>query len=147
MRLVLVAGGRRPPGWVAAGFQDYARRLPRHLPLELVEVPLQGRISEDRRRLLAAVPHRARLVAVDPGGEPWSTEELAARLQAWLAGGRDVAFLVGGPEGLGPEPLAQAEACWSLSRLTLPHMLVRVVVAEQLYRAWSLLTGHPYHRG
>ncbi len=146
MRLVLVAAGQRPPAWVAEGFRDYARRLPAHCRLELVEVPLRGRPEQDRRRLLAAAPAGARRVALDPAGSPWSTEELAARLEAWRAGGRDVALLVGGPEGLGPELRAAAEERWSLSPLTLPHMLVRVVVAEALYRAWTLLAGHPYHR-
>ena len=155
MQLHLIAVGERMPGWVAQGFAEYARRLPPHLPLRLAEVPLarRGRRDESERcrheegeRLLAAVPARARMVALDAGGRQWSTEELAARLDGWLQDGTDLALLVGGPDGLAPECRQRAEHCWSLSRLTLPHMLVRVVVAEQLYRAWTVLQNHPYHR-
>lgn len=142
------------PRWVAEGFQEYARRMPRECSLVLREVDLpqrlrglpleQGRAAEGER-LLAAVPPRAARVALDERGSPWSTAELARRLQGWLGGGGDVALLVGGADGLAPACLDGAEV-WSLSPLTLPHMLVRVVVAEQIYRAWSILAGHPYHR-
>lgn len=155
MRIHLVAVGRSMPRWVAQGFEDYARRLPHELGLELrpVVAPRRargrpaGRIrDEESRRLLAAVPPGARRVALDERGRPWSTAELAGQLRRWLADGRDVALLVGGPDGLAPGCLAGADDVWSLSRLTLPHMLVRVVLAEQLYRAWTILSGHPYHR-
>ena len=155
MQLHLIAVGERMPGWVARGFAEYAGRFPPHLPLRLAELPLarRGRRDEPQRcrrdegeRLLAAVPPRARLLALDAGGRQWSTEELAAQLENWLQDGRDLAFVVGGPDGLSRDCRARAEHCWSLSRLTLPHMLVRVVVAEQLYRAWTVLQNHPYHR-
>ncbi|WP_296898280.1 23S rRNA (pseudouridine(1915)-N(3))-methyltransferase RlmH [Thiohalocapsa sp.] len=102
---------------------------------------------DEGARILAAVPARARVVALDLRGRAWSSEQLASELAGWLADGRDIALLVGGPNGLSDACLARAEQRWSLSPLTLPHPLVRVLVAEQLYRAWSQLQGHPYHRG
>lgn len=143
------------PAWVQAGFHEYARRLPRECSLELKEVPLARRSRGDSpaslkkdegRRLGAALPSGARLIALEVGGKEWSTPELSGRLGAWLGDGRDVALLVGGPDGLDRELSESCDEQWSLSRLTLPHSLVRVIVAEQLYRAWSLLQGHPYHR-
>lgn len=96
--------------------------------------------------MLAAVPRDCHVIALDVTGQAWNTEVLAGRLQGWLGAGRDVALLVGGPDGLAPACLARADTRWSLSPLTLPHALVRVVLAEQLYRAWTLVSGHPYHR-
>ena len=154
MRVHLIAVGHRMPAWVAAGFEEYARRMPAHCVLQLhaVEPARRGQGAERAReeegeRLLALAPARAALVALDEHGEPWSTADLARRLGEWRATGQDVALLVGGAEGLSGACLARATVVWSLSRLTLPHMLVRVVVAEQIYRAWSVLAGHPYHRG
>lgn len=155
MRLELIAVGERMPAWVREGYEEYAKRLPRECALILREIEpgVRGKSQETARavaqegeRMLAALPKSARVVAVDVKGAEHSTEELAARLEVWLADGRDVALLVGGPDGLAPECLARAEERWSLSRLTLPHPLVRVVLAEQLYRAWSILRNHPYHR-
>jgi 23S rRNA (pseudouridine1915-N3)-methyltransferase len=155
MQTHLIAIGTRMPRWVAEGYQEYAKRLPRECALRLVEVtaaprgkhPDVARILRDECvRMLSTIPHGARVIALDVRGQGWSTEQLAVQLSGWLRDGRDVALLVGGPEGLAPECLARAERRWSLSPLTLPHPLVRVVVAEQLYRAWSLLAGHPYHR-
>ena len=156
MRVHLIAVGSGMPRWVAEGFQEYARRMPRECTLVLREVELPGRqrglpASQGRtaegERLLAAVPAGAGVVALDERGAPWDTLELSHRLEGWLGGGRDVALLVGGADGLAPECLQAAGQVWSLSALTRPHMLVRVLVAEQLYRAWSILAGHPYHRG
>ncbi len=155
MRLRLVAVGTRTPGWVDTGFADYARRLPRDCPLELVQVAAADRrkgrgasrcCEEEADRLLAAAGRNVRLIALDVQGREVCTEELSRQLATWRMDGRDVALLVGGPDGLAPRCLEKAEWCWSLSRLTLPHALVRVVVAEQVYRAWTLMTGHPYHR-
>lgn len=141
------------PDWVATGFEDYARRMPRDCRLELVEIPLAQRgrdvaraKQEEGARLLAALQPRERVICLCVEGRAWSTVELAERLGTWRQAGRDVALLVGGPEGLDEACLARAEAKWSLSALTLPHALVRVVLAEALYRAWSVLAGHPYHR-
>ncbi|MBX3725052.1 MAG: 23S rRNA (pseudouridine(1915)-N(3))-methyltransferase RlmH [Xanthomonadales bacterium] len=155
MRLVLAAIGQRMPAWVEAGFGEYVRRMPPHLRLELVERPAspwaaRGDAERGRREealsLRAAVPAGARLVALDERGSAWSTRELADQLERWQSDGRDVALLVGGPDGLEPDLRAHADQRWSLSPLTLPHPLVRVVVVEQLYRAHTLLVGHPYHR-
>jgi len=143
------------PGWVSQGFDDYAKRLPVDYALQLVEVPAGkrgkgadlARIKRDEgERSLAVIPKGARVVALEVGGRAWSTEQLAQQVDTWRHDGRDVALLVGGPEGLAPQCLARAEQRWSLSNLTLPHPLVRIVVAEQLYRAWSILHHHPYHR-
>lgn len=143
------------PGWVTEAWTDYSRRMPRELTLELRELPVARRgrnpdLARLRRQegqaLLNAVPSGYHRVALDGGGTAWSTEELAGALRAWMAGGRHCAFLVGGPDGLDPDCLAAAEQRWSLGPLTLPHALVRVVLAEQLYRAWTIIANHPYHR-
>ena len=155
MRIRLLAVGTRQPRWVAEGFAEYAKRLPRQCALELVEIPTERRsasltpevaIAREGGRLLRALPAGARAVALDERGEQLDTTGLAARLEGWMRDGDDVALLVGGPDGLAKDCLARAELRWSLSRLTLPHGLVRVLVAEQLYRAWSVTAGHPYHR-
>ena len=154
MRLRVIAAGTRMPAWVRDGTQDYARRLPPEYRFEIAEIaladPKRGAaraLREEGARMLAAVDARERVVCLAVDGKRFSTEELAERLAAWQQDGRDVVFLIGGPEGLAAECLARAELRWSLSPLTLPHALVRVVLAEQLYRAWSILAGHPYHRG
>lgn len=143
------------PGWVETGYQEYAKRLPPECALHLVEIEPGHRGKgasveiarrEEGGRLLAALPKGVQVIALDERGRAWSTAELSRQLAAWLAEGRDLALLVGGPEGLDPTCLERADRLWSLSPLTFPHPLVRVILAEQLYRAWSLLTGHPYHR-
>ena len=155
MELRLIAVGQRMPRWVEDGWREFARRMPPQLPLRLLEVPLgrRGRrpnvndaLAEEGRRVMAAVGN-ARIVALDCRGSLLSTPGLASRLEDWMQGGRDVALLVGGPDGLCRDCLTKAEYLWCLSPLTLPHMLVRVIVAEQLYRAWTVLQNHPYHRG
>jgi 23S rRNA (pseudouridine1915-N3)-methyltransferase len=143
------------PAWVEAGYHEYARRMPPECALHLTEVePLhRGKTgtadlarADESARLLKAVPKGTGVVALDARGETWSTEDLARYLEGWLGSGRDQALLVGGPDGLDRTCLARADRCWSLSRLTFPHPLVRVILAEQIYRAWTLLKGHPYHR-
>jgi 23S rRNA (pseudouridine1915-N3)-methyltransferase len=155
MKATLVAVGERPPDWVAAGFSEYQKRLSNWLPLQLHEVApgVRGKgrdaaraMADEGARVVAALPKQAHVVALDGRGAALSSEQLAQRMEAWRQGGRDLAFLVGGPEGHAPEVLASAHERWSLGPLTLPHMLVRLVVAEQLYRACSLLANHPYHR-
>ena len=155
MQLLVAAVGQRMPDWVQAAWKNYAGRFSRGLALDLREIPLarRGRNPDIERlraaegeALLAAVPTGHRLVALDERGRQWSTAELAAQLECWMREERGVAFLVGGPDGLAPECLAQARDSWSLSKLTLPHPLVRVLLAEQLYRAWSITRNHPYHR-
>jgi len=151
----LVAVGERAPGWVTEGFGEYRRRLSHWLPLELVEIApgVRGKgrdtaraIHDEGQRVLAALPRGVLVVALDGRGRQWSSEELARRLEHWRGQGRDLAFVVGGPEGHADEVLARADERWSLGPLTLPHMLVRLLVAEQLYRAAAMLANHPYHR-
>ena len=155
MHMHLIAVGTRMPAWVKAGYAEYSARLPRECSLRLVEISAgkRGKHADLNRirqtegeRLLEAVPAGAKVVLLDERGRQWTTEDLAAELNVWLHGGRDIAILIGGPEGLAPVCHARAEQVWSLSKLTLPHPLVRVVVAEQLYRAWSIVSNHPYHR-
>jgi 23S rRNA (pseudouridine1915-N3)-methyltransferase len=143
------------PAWVVDAYREYAKRLPRECTLQLVEIPLGKRrkspgsslaAEEEGQQLLASLPKDCTVIALDVRGQSWSTEELAVRLQDWLGSGRDVALLVGGPDGLSAACLKRADLKWSLSALTYPHSLVRVVLAEQLYRAWTINTGHPYHR-
>jgi 23S rRNA (pseudouridine1915-N3)-methyltransferase len=156
MRIRLAAVGTGMPHWVAAGFEEYARRLSGGWRLDLLEVPPakrsrgtppeQARVAE-ADRLERALPAGTLRVALDERGEAWDTPGLARQLERWSASGETLGLLVGGADGLHPRLREASTRVWSLSRLTLPHMLVRVVVAEQLYRAWSIITGHPYHRG
>lgn len=156
MRARLIAVGERMPPWVAQGFAEYAKRLSRELPLELVEIKpgVRGKGRDDARAMtdegaamLSALPRDSHVVALDGGGAAWSSEQLAEQLSNWRMAGRDLAFLIGGPNGHAREVLQRADQRWSLGPPTLPHMLVRLVVAEQLYRAVTILNGHPYHRG
>jgi len=143
------------PDWVQAGYAEYAKRLPHECRLRLHEIPAGKRAKgadlvrltrDEGARQLAAVPPGSRIVALDRNGRELDTQALAGRIETQLAAGHDLALLVGGPEGLAPECLAAAHERWSLSKLTLAHPVVRVVLAEQLYRAWSILRGLPYHR-
>lgn len=155
MRIHLIAVGTRMPAWVEQGYREFSKRLPHECALQLHEIPLGKRSKSqaaERARdaegqaMLAAIPADCHVVALDVKGRTWSTEDLAAKLQDWMASGRDLALLIGGPDGLSPACLERAGQRWSLSSLTFPHALVRVLVAEQLYRAWTVTTGHPYHR-
>jgi 23S rRNA (pseudouridine1915-N3)-methyltransferase len=155
LRLSLITASNRQPEWVDEGADDYAQRLRGRCTLEIKTVPLARRtattpveraMQDEGERMLALLPPAAHLVALLENGKPWSTKDLAAKLESWMQRGAPVAFLVGGPDGLSPACVARANERWSLSNLTLPHGLARVVVAEALYRAWSLLENHPYHR-
>jgi 23S rRNA (pseudouridine1915-N3)-methyltransferase len=155
LNIYLIAVGNRMPAWIGAGYEEYAARLPAECSLKLIEIaPVKrgkgadlARIARtEADRMLAAIPKACRTVALDMRGKMWDTEELAGQFQDWMHDGRDVALLIGGPEGLDSRCRDIADQVWSLSPLTLPHPLVRVVVAEQLYRAWSILKHHPYHR-
>lgn len=156
MRIRLIAVGQKMPEWVTTGFSEYAKRLPSDCSLDLVEIPLAKRgknvdVARAMRRegehMLAAIGAQDIVVTLEVTGASWSTEQLATRLAGWRDQGQSVSLLVGGPEGLDNACLAKANMRWSLSSLTLPHPLVRVVLAEQLYRAWTILQNHPYHRG
>ncbi|GAB2506458.1 23S rRNA (pseudouridine(1915)-N(3))-methyltransferase RlmH [Microbulbifer agarilyticus] len=158
MKIRIIAAGGKMPGWVQEGYNEYAKRLPRELTLEMVEIPLGNRgqknspalVEKARQRegeaMLAAIQPREHVVALEVKGKSWSTEQLSRELSDWQMGGDNVCLLIGGPDGLAPECVARANQKWSLSALTMPHPLVRVLLAEQLYRAWTLLAGHPYHK-
>jgi 23S rRNA (pseudouridine1915-N3)-methyltransferase len=156
MNIHLLAVGEKIPQWVQTGYDEFAKRLPGQCALRLLEIPAGRRskgintaraLQAEGTRILAAIPRNCHVVALDIGGRCWSTEQLAERLENWLAGGHDVAMIIGGADGLAAECLARSDELWSLSALTYPHALVRVIVAEQVYRAWSILRNHPYHRG
>lgn len=155
MRIRLIAVGSKMPAWVSEGYEEYARRLPADFRLETVELALGHRgkgadlaraIRSEGDAMLAAIPKGDRVVALTLDGRPWSTEQLAEQAEQWRMSGQNLSLLVGGPDGLDPRCVAAADQKWSLSNLTLPHPLVRVLLAEQLYRAWTLLQGHPYHK-
>ncbi|PRH10522.1 23S rRNA (pseudouridine(1915)-N(3))-methyltransferase RlmH [Burkholderia gladioli] len=155
MKLHIVAVGHKMPGWVADGFDEYAKRMPAELRIELRELKPElrsgGRGAEsvmaaERVRIEAALPKGARLVALDERGRDWTSMQLAQALPGWQQDGRDVAFVIGGADGLDPELKARADLLLRISSLTLPHGMVRVLLAEQLYRAWSITQNHPYHR-
>ncbi|MBF0218528.1 MAG: 23S rRNA (pseudouridine(1915)-N(3))-methyltransferase RlmH [Gammaproteobacteria bacterium] len=155
MQIHLLAIGGKMSDWVERGYTEYAKRLPKECRLTLHALPLPHRgkgadllrlRQQEAAALDAATPKGAHRVALEIHGKAHSTAQLAERLQVWLHHGRDVALWVGGPDGIEPTFSAGADEFWSLSPLTLPHPLVRIVIAEQIYRAWSLLQGHPYHR-
>ncbi len=153
MKLFVVAVGHRMPAWVDAGFAEYAARMPREMRVELIALKPAARsagaghaVESEGKRILAAVPDGCTTVALDERGAPFTTTELARRLARWRQSGQSIAFLVGGADGLAEDVKKSSDAVWSLSALTLPHGLARVVLAEQLYRAASILHNHPYHR-
>lgn len=156
MKLVILAVGHRMPAWVDEAFEEYARRMPREMPLQLKELKPAQRSSAagdtprwlqtEAERIAAALPQGALRVVLDERGRSFPTRSLADHLKRWRNDGRDIAFVIGGADGLDEAVKSRADLLWSLSPLTLPHGLVRVVLAEQLYRASSLLSGHPYHR-
>jgi 23S rRNA (pseudouridine1915-N3)-methyltransferase len=155
MHIRLIAVGTKMPRWVEQGIDEYVKRLPPELKFELREIPLgkrgkgadiQRAIHTEGQQMLAAIGQHDRVIALDVKGKPWGTEQLAVELQGWQREGDNISLLVGGPDGLAPDCLQRAQQRWSLSALTLPHPIVRVILAEQLYRAWTINTNHPYHR-
>ena len=155
MKISIVAVGTKMPAWVTQAVEEYGRRMPRELKLQWREIPLarraQGASAEQLReregeQLLKAVPAGDAVVALDVLGKRISTAKLARKLEDWQMSGLNYSLLVGGPDGLSPRCLDRAGARWSLSDLTLPHPMVRVLLAEQLYRAWTITVNHPYHR-
>ncbi|HWU84324.1 MAG TPA: 23S rRNA (pseudouridine(1915)-N(3))-methyltransferase RlmH [Rhodocyclaceae bacterium] len=155
MKLLLVAVGTRMPAWVETAYADFAKRMPRECPLELREVKAEPRttgktveamMAAEDQRIRAALPPRCRRIVLDERGTEASTKLWAQKLGEWMAGGEDVVFIVGGPDGLDPQLKAEADERYRISGLTLPHAMVRVMLAEALYRAHSLYKGHPYHR-
>ena len=155
MKLIIAAVGTRMPGWVQDAWDDYAKRLPADCALELREIKPEPRTSGntpaqmmalEARRIEAALPAGVLRIALDERGRDLTTMQLSQRLEQWRGEGREVALLVGGPDGLDTDLKASCDGLIRLSSLTLPHPMVRVLLAEQLYRAWAIMTGHPYHR-
>ncbi len=155
MQIHLIAVGTRMPAWVTHGYEEYAQRLHGSCRLVLREISAVKRgkgadlaqaQKDEGTRIVNAVPAGSRVIALERSGQPRTTEQLAAAMEQWMGAGHDTAFLVGGPEGLAGMCLTRAHEVWSLSALTLPHPLVRVILAEQIYRAWSILKNLPYHR-
>lgn len=155
MQLNVLAVGHRMPAWVTEGWQEYTRRMPPSLSVHLKEIAVAQRgknadiarlKEQEGQSLLDAVPKGAQIVALELTGKQWSTEQLAANMESWMQDGQDVCFMIGGPDGLSSAVLKAAHQRWSLGQLTMPHPLVRVVLAEQLYRAWTITCNHPYHR-
>lgn len=155
MKLLVVAVGNRQPDWVEAGCAEYLKRMPRELPAQVVEVRPEPRaggktrdqlLAAERTRIDAALPAGARLIALDERGDDLTTVKFAQRLETWMGEGRDAVFLIGGADGLDAALKARAETRLRLSSLTLPHGLARLLLCEQLYRAASVIKGHPYHR-
>ena len=155
MKIRLISVGNKMPDWVTQAYQNYQKRLTGSVQLELFEIPLHKRgknadikrlIDKESQQMLAAIPPRYRVICLDVTGRSLSTENLAQKLENYEQQSDNIALLVGGPEGLSSECLARSDERWSLSAMTLPHPMVRVILAEQIYRAWSLNIGHPYHR-
>jgi 23S rRNA (pseudouridine1915-N3)-methyltransferase len=155
MRIRLLTITHKSPSWIQEGYLEYAKRMPPTCSLELIEIPAEkrgnnvdvARVTErEGEKMLARIHPQHRVIALDVKGKQFSTEELAARLGEWQQDGRHIDLLIGGPEGLAPACLQKAEEKWSLSLLTFPHIIVKLIVAEQLYRAWTILAHHPYHR-
>ena len=155
MKIHLLTIGQSMPSWIEQGYAEYAKRLPAECALQLIELPASKRYknhpiekiqAEEATRLLSAVPKNGHIIALDERGALWNTQQLAQKLTQWQQDGDDIALLVGGPDGLTAECKQKAKDLWSLSPLTLPHGLVRILIAEQIYRAWSIQQRHPYHR-
>lgn len=155
MRLTIIAVGGKMPAWVTQGVSEYDRRMPRELKIQWRDIPLARRgrdtsaaalRAKEGEKILAAIAPADKVIALDVRGKSWSTEQLAEQLGHWQMSGDNYSLLIGGPDGLSQECLSRASQRWSLSDLTLPHPLVRILLAEQLYRAWTINTNHPYHR-
>jgi 23S rRNA (pseudouridine1915-N3)-methyltransferase len=155
MRIRLLTVTHRSPSWIQQGYEEYAKRLAGTCTLELIEIPAEKRtasthfkhlIAREGKKMLAAIQPNHDVIALDIKGRLWTTEQLSQQLARWQQNGQHIDLLIGGPEGLSPPCLQKANDTWSLSPLTFPHTLVRLIIAEQLYRAWSILQQHPYHR-
>ena len=155
MRFSIIAVGEKMPGWVTDACQEYAKRLQGSFQVKLLELPLAKRsknsdtakaIRDESSALLQAIPAGDKVIALDLRGKHWSTPDLANKIANWQMAGDHVSFLIGGPDGFDDRCINTAQECWALSKLTLPHPVVRIVLYEQLYRAWSILNHHPYHR-
>lgn len=155
MQINIIAIGKKMPSWIEEGFSEYSKRMPKELKINLIELPLaksssktspEQLMDQEGKSILDAIPEKNNIIVLDVQGKSFSTEQLAHQLQLWREDSRDLSIIIGGPNGLSKEILTKAETKWSLSALTFPHPLVRVILVEQLYRAFSYLSGHPYHR-
>jgi 23S rRNA (pseudouridine1915-N3)-methyltransferase len=155
MKLKVIAVGTKMPPWVEMGVQEYSKRLPRDMPLEFIEIPIGNRaknanlaraVKQESDQILTQVKPQDHVIALEVTGNNWSTEKLAKQMQNWQMQGQNIIFLIGGPDGLSDACRARANQQWSFSALTLPHPIVRIILSEQLYRAWSITQNHPYHR-
>lgn len=155
MKLQIIAVGHKMPGWISAGFDEYAKRMPPELRIDLREIKPEPRTASrpadqvmaiERQRIEAALPKQVYLIALDEHGADWTTVKLAAALPEWQRAGTDVAFVIGGADGLDPALKSRANLLLRLSSMTLPHGVARLILAEQLYRAWTINQNHPYHR-
>ena len=155
LNIELLAAGTKPPAWIATGIAEYQKRLPRDWQLNIKEIPVSKRqkgepvakaIQMEGQKMMAAITPGSVVVCMDRNGKNWSTEELAKNMQDWQMETGKIQLLIGGPDGLAQECLDAAHKSWSLSKLTFPHFLVRLMLAEQIYRAWSVINNHPYHK-
>ncbi len=155
LKIELLAAGTKPPQWISAGVVEYQKRMPRECALTIREIAIARRVKNDsmasfqkreEERICQQLVDGARVIALDSSGVLWDTATLCEKLKGWMMDYSKIQLIIGGPDGLSANCLARADETWSLSRLTFPHFLVRVLVAEQLYRAWSMLNNHPYHR-
>ena len=155
MRIHLIAVGKKIPEWVNSGFLEFRKRMPPELQINLIEItpsvrnkttPIEKNIKEEGKRIHSAIPSNSRLIVLDEKGKNFSSVDLSKIMESWLPMGQDISIVIGGADGVDNVIKQQAVEKWSLSSFTLPHALVRVVIAEQLYRGWSILKGHPYHR-
>jgi 23S rRNA (pseudouridine1915-N3)-methyltransferase len=146
MRLTIVSVGHKMPDWVAVATQDYVKRMPADCSIEIKEIKPDLTPAKEAIKIAAAIPKGSRVIALDERGKDQTTQNLATQLASWRQEGFDIAFLIGGADGLDPSLKSNAQAMWRLSSLTLPHAMARVLLIEQLYRAWTILQGHPYHR-
>ncbi len=155
MRIHLIAVGKKMPEWVNSGFLEFSIRMPPELQINLIEItpsvrnkatPIEKNIKEEGERIQSAIPSNSRLIVLDEKGKNFSSVDLSKKMESWLPMGQDISIVIGGADGVDNVIKQQAVEKWSLSSFTLPHALVRVVIAEQLYRGWSILKRHPYHR-
>jgi len=155
MKVHLIAVGKKMPEWINSGYAEFSKRMPPELQIDLIEItpsvrnkttPTEKNIKEEGKRIQSAIPANSRLIVLDEKGKNFGSIALSKKMESWLPMGQDIVLVIGGADGIDPKIKQQADEKWSLSSFTLPHALVRVVVAEQLYRAWSILKGHPYHR-
>ena len=155
MKIRLLTITHKSPAWIKAGYDDFAKRMPASCALELIEINAEKRtanadlkriMQREGDKMLELIKPGHHVIALDKDGKSWTSEQLSQQLQEWLQGGRNIDLLIGGPEGLSPECKQKAETIWSLSPLTFPHLIVRLVIAEQIYRAHSILQNSPYHR-